>query len=86
MKLKPILESLFAGMVAATFTYIALSLPATLVALAIRRKMPTAWFSSSVTWYALGVVLTASAAAAGVASRMVYKRGRSKPSKTKQYR
>jgi len=53
--------------------YFSLISPATHAALALRRSMPDAWFSSSVTWYALGAVLLASAAIAVVVSRKVYK-------------
>jgi len=73
MKLKKILKSTFAGAVTAMTCYFSLIPLATYAALALRRSMPDAWFSSSVTWYAWGAVLLASAAIAGVVSRKVYK-------------
>lgn len=73
MKLKVILESALAGIVAAIFCYSNLIPPATLASLAIRRRMPDAWFSSSITWYAAGAVLIASVAIAAVVYRIVYK-------------
>ena len=73
MKLKKILRSTLAGVVTAMTCYFSLISPATHAALALRRSMPDAWFSSSVTWYALGAVLLASAAIAVVVSRKVYK-------------
>jgi hypothetical protein len=73
MKIKALVESILAGVVSAILSYGALSLPATLAALALRRKMPEAWFSSSVVGYAHFVVVGISITIAAVACRMVYK-------------
>jgi hypothetical protein len=73
MKLKAIFASALAGIVAAIFSYSVLISPATLAALAIRRKMPDSWFSSAIVWYATAVVLVISVAIAGVVHRIVYK-------------
>jgi hypothetical protein len=70
---KATLESTLAGVVAAIFCYSTLISPVTLAALAMRRRMPDAWFSSSIVLYATGIVLAASLAIAGVVYRIVYK-------------
>jgi uncharacterized membrane protein YhaH (DUF805 family) len=73
MKIKPIVEGVLAGIVLAVFCYLALISPATLAAIAVRRRMPDAWFSGLITWYATFAVIGVSIAVAGVACRMVYK-------------
>jgi hypothetical protein len=65
MKLKAIFESALAGVVAAIFSYSALISPATHAAIDMRRRMPDAWFSSSIVWYATAVVLGISLVVAG---------------------
>jgi len=73
MKIKALVEGILAGVVSAIFCYWALISPATLAAIAIRRKMPDAWFSGLITWYAMFAVIGVSMAVAGVASRVIYK-------------
>jgi hypothetical protein len=73
MKIKNLCESILAGAISALFSYAALSVPATLAALAIRRKMPDAWFSGLIVWYAHFAVIAISVVIAGIACRMVYK-------------
>jgi predicted ferric reductase len=73
MKIRAVLESVVAGVIAAIFSYSALITPAIIAALALRRKMPDAWFSGLITWYAMFIVLGVSLVIAGVACRMVYK-------------
>lgn len=80
MKIKAILEGILAGAISAIFAYFVLISPATVAAIAIRRRMPDAWFSGLITWYAGFAVLAASMITAGVAYRIVYKHvGRSTP-------
>jgi hypothetical protein len=74
VKSKAILQSALAGIVAAALSYSVLITPAELAALAIRRRIPDAWFSSSVLWYATAIVLGISVVTASVAFRIVYKR------------
>lgn len=81
MQLKAVVESTLAGIVVAVFSYFTLISPATLAALAVRRRMPAAWFSSSIVWYATGAVLIISFAIAAVACRMVYRHIGEKDSK-----
>jgi len=73
MKIKALAEGILAGVVSAIFCYSALIRPATLAAFAIRRKMPEAWFSGLIDWYATFAVMGVSILAAGIAYRMVYK-------------
>jgi hypothetical protein len=73
MKIKAVLERILAGVISAIFSYSALISPATVAAIAIRHKMPDAWFSGLITWYATFVVLGVSLVIAGVACRFVYK-------------
>ncbi len=74
MKTKSVLSSIMAGIVSAMLSYGALISPANLAAIAIRRKMPDAWFSGLITWYAMFVVGGISLVVAALAFRMVYKR------------
>jgi hypothetical protein len=71
MKTKAIFEGILAGVISAVLSYRALISPATLGALAIRRKMPQAWFSGLITWYAAFVVIGVSIVIAGVAYRIL---------------
>jgi uncharacterized membrane protein len=73
MKIKAVFESILVGVVLAIFSYSALISPATVAAIAIRHKMPDAWFAGLITWYAAFVVLGVSLVIAGVACRFVYK-------------
>jgi predicted phage tail protein len=73
MKIKALVEGILAGVVLAIFCYWALISPATLAAIAIRRKMPDAWFSGLITWYAMFAVIGVSMVVAGIACRMIYK-------------
>jgi hypothetical protein len=73
MKIKNVCESILAGAIVALFSYYALSVPATLAAIAIRRKMPDAWFSGLIVWYAHFAVIAASVVIAAIACRRVYK-------------
>jgi hypothetical protein len=73
MKIKAAFESILAAVISAIFSFELLDTPATLAAIAIRRKMPDAWFSGLITWYAEFVVLGVSLAIAVVAFRKVYK-------------
>jgi predicted phage tail protein len=73
MKTKALVEGILAGVVSAIFCYWALITPATFAALAIRRRMPDAWFSGLITWYAMFAVIGISMVVAGVACRMIYK-------------
>jgi uncharacterized membrane protein len=72
-KTKAVFESLLAGVVLAIFSSAALISRATLAAVAIRQKMPDAWFSGLITWHAMFVVLGISLVVGGVTCRFVYK-------------
>ena len=72
MKIRAFVEGLLAGLISAILCYRALISPAILTALAIRRKMPHAWFSGLVTWYATLPVIGVSIAVAAVAFRKIY--------------
>jgi hypothetical protein len=73
MKTKAIFEGILAGIILAALSYRVLISPAILTAIAVRRKMPAAWFSGLITWYAAFVVIGISIVIAGVACRTVYK-------------
>ena len=73
MKIKAIFEGSLAGVISAILSYSALISPATVAAIAIRRKMPDAWFSGLIVWYATFVVIGVSIVIAGVGYRIVYK-------------
>jgi hypothetical protein len=73
MKIKVVLESAVVGIVLAILSYHELRGPAYLAATALRRKMPDAWFSGLIVWYADFAVIAISIVIAGVACRMVYK-------------
>lgn len=75
MKIKAILEGILAGVISAILSYSVLISPATVVAIAMRRKMPDAWFSGSIVWYVTFVIILVSIVTAGVACRVVYKHG-----------
>jgi hypothetical protein len=73
MKIKAVFEGILAGVISAILSYWVLYSPATGAAIAIRRKMPEAWFSGMIVWYATFVVIGVSIVLAGVVFRMVYK-------------
>jgi len=73
MKIKIVFESILAGVVSAIFSYCVFSVPATLAALAIRHRMPDAWFSGLIVWYTRFALIAVSMLIAGIAFRMVYK-------------
>jgi NhaP-type Na+/H+ or K+/H+ antiporter len=73
MKIKAILEGIFVGVISAILSYYALISPATVAAIAMRRKMPDAWFSGLIVWYSTFIVILVSIVVAGVACRVVYK-------------
>ena len=74
MKIKAVFEGILAGVVLGILSYFVFVSPATVAAIAIRHKMPDAWFSGLVVWYATFVVIGVSIVIAGVACWMVYKR------------
>jgi cytochrome c-type biogenesis protein CcmH/NrfG len=74
MRLKAIAESALVGVVVALFSFRGLIRPATLAAVAIRRRMPDAWFSSAIVWYATGLVLAVAVTFAIAVSWIVYKK------------
>jgi hypothetical protein len=65
-KTRAVFESILAGVVLPIFSSAALPSPATLAAIAIRHKMPDAWFAGPITRYAMFVVLGVSLVVAGV--------------------
>jgi hypothetical protein len=73
MKIKAIFEGILLGVISAILSYYALISPATVTALAVRRKMPDAWFSSLIVWYGAFIVIGVSIVIGGVAFRVVYK-------------
>jgi hypothetical protein len=73
MKTKAVFESVLAGIISAIFSYYALISRTTVAAIAIRRKMPGAWFSGLIVWYATFAVLGVSTVIAGVVCWKVYK-------------
>jgi uncharacterized membrane protein YhaH (DUF805 family) len=73
MKIRAETEVILFGVLVAMLSYLALVSPATIAALAIRRKMPDASFSGLIVWYATFIVIGLSIVIAGVACRMVYK-------------
>lgn len=79
MNFKIILESTFAGIVSAIFSFALLTAPADHAAIAIRHKMPNAWFSGLITWYAQFAVLGISLITAAMAYRIVSKHAAKNP-------
>ena len=73
MKIRVQAEVILFGVMVATLSYLALISPATLAALAIRRKMPDASFSGLIVLYATFIVIGLSIVIAGFACRMVCK-------------
>jgi hypothetical protein len=61
------------GVISTALSYGTLITPATTAAISIRRKLPEAWFSGLITWYAEFVVIGASIVIGGAAFRVVYK-------------
>jgi hypothetical protein len=74
MKSKAIFGSALAAIVCAVFSYSALSRPLILVGLEVRRRMPDAWFSSSIVAYAVGLNLLIAILIAGIVCRAVYRK------------
>ena len=73
MKIKAVLEGILAGQISAGLSYSALISGATVTAIAMRRKLPDAWFSGLIVWYATFIVILVSIVIAAVAYRVVYK-------------
>ena len=73
MKMKAVVESILVGTISAMLSYRVLISPATIAAIAIRGKIPDAWFSGLITWYAAFFVIGISIVIAGVACRIVYR-------------
>jgi hypothetical protein len=73
MKIKAILEGILVGLISAIFSYSVFISRATFAAIVLLRKMPDAWFSGSIVWYATLVVMLISIGIAAVAYRVVYK-------------
>lgn len=73
MKIKALLEGILAGVISAIFSYYILISKAITVALATRHKMPNAWFSGLIVWYAMFLVIGISVVIAVVVCRIVYK-------------
>ena len=73
MKVKAVLEGILAGQISAVLSYSALISGATVTAIAMRRKLPDAWFSGLIVWYATFIVILVSIVIAAVAYRVVYK-------------
>jgi hypothetical protein len=73
MKIKAVLEGIVAGLISAILSYSALISRATVAAIALRHKMPNAWFSGLIVWYATFIVILLSIVIAVVAYRLVYK-------------
>jgi hypothetical protein len=70
MKIKALFEGILAGLISAVLSYSALISRATFTAIAIRRKMPDAWFSGLIVWYATSIVILISIVIAEVAYRV----------------
>lgn len=73
MKIKAVLEGILAGLTTAVLSYSALISRATVTAIAMRGKMPDAWFSGLMAWYATFIVILVSIVVGAVAYRVVYK-------------
>jgi hypothetical protein len=73
MKVRAVLEGILAGQISAVLSYSALISGATVTAIAMRRKLPDAWFSGLIVWYATFIVILVSIVIAAVAYRVVYK-------------
>jgi NhaP-type Na+/H+ or K+/H+ antiporter len=73
MKIKAVHEGILAGLISAVLSYSALISGATVTAIAMRRKLPDAWFSGLIVWYATFIVILVSIVIAAVAYRVVYK-------------
>lgn len=68
MKIRAAFGGIVAGIVSTIVSYSVLMSRATLAAMAIRRKMPNAWFSGLITWYAAFLVIGVSLVIAGMRS------------------
>jgi cell division protein FtsX len=73
MKIKAALEGMVAGLISASLSYAALISRATVAAIELRRKMPDAWFSGLIVWYATFIVILVSIVIAAVVYQLVYK-------------
>jgi hypothetical protein len=73
MKINALVEGVVVGVVAAVLSYYLSISQATIAALSIRRKMPDAWFSGLIVWYATFLVIGLSIVIAAVVFRLVYK-------------
>jgi hypothetical protein len=73
IRTKAIFESILAGAISAILSYSALISPATVAAIAIRRRTPNAWFSGLIVWYTTFLVIGISVVIAGAVFRIVYK-------------
>lgn len=73
MRIKALVEGILVAVVVLIASFGALISPVVRAALALRYKMPDAWFSGLIVFYADLAVLGVSAVLAGVAFRKVYK-------------
>jgi len=73
LKIKAALEGILAGIISSVLSYSAIISRASVTAIAMRRKMPDAWFSGSIVWYATFIVILVSIVVGAVAYRVVYK-------------
>lgn len=73
MRTKALAEGILVAVVVLIASYHVLIWPAVRAAIALRHKMPEAWFSGLITWYAGFAVLGVSVVVAAVAFRRVYK-------------
>ncbi len=74
IKINAVVSSTVAGVVAGMVSYHVLISPVTLAALAVRRAMPEAWFSSAIVWYAAAASLVVSAVVAVIVWRILYRK------------
>ena len=65
--MKAAVESILVGTISAMLSYRVLISPATIAAIAIRGKMPDAWFSGLIVWYMTFMVISVSTVIAAVA-------------------
>src|SRR6266481_5160136 len=70
MKIEAVFEGILAGLISAVLSYSALISRATFTAIAMRRKMPDAWFSGLIVWYVTSIVILVSFVIAEVAYRV----------------
>jgi hypothetical protein len=70
MKIKAVFEGILAGLISGVLSYSAFISRATFTAIAMRAKMPDAWFPGLIVWYATSIVILVSIAIAEVAYRV----------------